>query len=208
LTGLGLKISGIVVSVAGGNLIILLLLAAAGSFILGMGMTAVPCYITLAILVAPALEKMGVPLIAAHLFCFYWGIASFISPPVAVAAYVASGIADCSSFKIALQAVRLGFCTFIIPFVFAFDPALIMIGSPAQIVLRGLVVLLAVAALAAGISGYFLKVTSMVERIFLIGGAIALIEPSWTGTVIGLVPLVIVILRQVKAKRTAKSEQV
>ncbi|NIS78713.1 MAG: TRAP transporter large permease subunit, partial [Anaerolineales bacterium] len=92
----------------GGNLILMLAMVGLASFILGMGLDSIPCYITVAILTAPALMKIGVSDIAAHLFVIYWGLASFFTPPVCLAVYVACGISGAGIWETGLKAVRLG----------------------------------------------------------------------------------------------------
>jgi TRAP transporter 4TM/12TM fusion protein len=116
LTGLGNTLSSQLTAITGGSLISLLIFAALGSFILGMGLPTVACYVLMAILVAPALVSMGVLPIAAHLFVFYWGMLSMITPPVALAAYVAAPIADANPTKVGLIAVRLGAVAFVVAF--------------------------------------------------------------------------------------------
>jgi len=199
LTGLGVKLSGAIVDFSGGSLMIALLLTAISSFILGMGLHALPCYMMLAVLVAPALVKMGVLPIAAHLFVFYFGTVSFITPPVALSAYIAASIAGANPIKTGIQAVRLGIATFIIPFMFVYNRALLMKGSLGEIVLTSVGSVIGVLLLASGVAGYLLKTENWWERLLLIGGAIMLLMPGWVTDITGIGLGAAVLLRQRRA---------
>jgi TRAP transporter 4TM/12TM fusion protein len=126
VTGVAHSFSRELVGFAGGNVVLLLLIGALTSFILGMGMTAAACYIFLAIVLAPALTASGLNPLAVHLFVMYWGLVSFITPPVALGAITAASIAQADSFKTGIQAMRLGAVIYFIPFFFVFNPALIL----------------------------------------------------------------------------------
>src|SRR3546814_10395736 len=104
------------------------------SFVFGMGMTVTACYIFLAIVLAPPLVKSGLDPLAVHLFIMYWGMISFITPPVALATFAASSIARTSPFKIGFQAVRLGAVIYIVQFFFVLKPALILKGPPLEVI--------------------------------------------------------------------------
>ena len=200
LSGLGQKLSMGLLSLSGGNLHILLILTALASFILGMGMTSIPVYIMLVILVAPALIQSGVLPIAAHLFVFYWGLASFITPPVCIDAFVAAAIAQSRPFQTAWQAMRFAIVVYIIPFMFVYGPALLLKGRPMEIVLAVITSGIGVAALAAGVSGYALTFTNWVERGLLIAGALLSISVGHTTDLIGIGLIAIVIINQIRRK--------
>ena len=176
-SGLGFRLSSILVDASGGSLFILLLLTAIASFILGMGMTSIPCYLVLVILVAPALAQLGVVPIAAHLFVFYFGLISFLTPPVAIAAYVACGISGGHPMRTGFIAMRLGVVKYIIPFLFVYNPALLFIGPAGIIVLTVIAATLGVFFLSIGIEGYFIQKATLIERILLIGGGFLLLIP-------------------------------
>jgi len=178
-SGLGFRLSSILVDASGGSLFILLLLTAIASFILGMGMTSIPCYLVLVILVAPALTQLGVVPIAAHLFVFYFGLISFLTPPVAIAAYVACAISGGHPMRTGFIAMRLGVVKYIIPFLFIYNPALLFIGSAGLIVLTVITGILGVTILSIGMEGYFIQRTTLIERILLIGGGFLLIMPVY-----------------------------
>jgi len=135
VSGLGLKFTTVIVSLAGGNLWIALILTMFASLILGMGLTTTAVYITLAALVIPALIKMGVVPMAAHLFAFYFGLVSAITPPVALASFAAAGIANSNPMQTGWTSMRLGIAKFVLPFVFVFAPGLVFVGSWDQIIL-------------------------------------------------------------------------
>src|SRR3546814_5754003 len=105
------------------------------SFILGMGMTVTACYIFLAVILAPALIKAGLDPMGVHLFLMYWGMISFITPPVAIGAFVAAGLAKSSPMRTGVEAMRLGVVIYIIPFFFVFNPALLLRGEVSEILI-------------------------------------------------------------------------
>jgi TRAP transporter 4TM/12TM fusion protein len=186
LSGLGQKLSMGLLSLSGGNLHILLLLTALASFILGMGMTSIPVYIMLVILVAPALIHSGVLPMAAHLFVFYWGLVSFITPPV---------------FQTGWQATRFAIVVYIIPFMFVYGPALLLKGAPGRIILAIITSAVGVAALGAGVSGYALINVKWIERVLLIAGALLSIFVGRTSDLIGLGLIAIAIVSQIRRKK-------
>ncbi|MBU1208496.1 MAG: TRAP transporter permease [Proteobacteria bacterium] len=197
LTGLGLKLSGILVDLSHGNLLALLVLTMIASIILGMGLPTTACYILLAVLAAPALIKIGIIPIAAHLFVFYFGIISAITPPVAGAAYAAAPIAGVGPMKIGFTACRLGIAAFILPYMWVYGSALLLIGEPLKVALGVVTSVIGIAACACAIQGYLLRPVSMLERILLLMAALFLIKPGWITDGIGLALLIPVIIHQV-----------
>lgn len=187
LTGLGLKFSNFLVALSGGHLPVLLVLTMIASLILGMGMATLPAYLILAVLVAPALSKMGVDILAAHLFIFYFGIISAITPPVAVASYTAAGIADCPPNKVGITACRLGLSAFLLPYMFVYGPALIMQGTGPEIALAAVTSVVGIASLAMGLEGIGLsKRLSWIQRGILIIAALFLVYPGVLTDIVGL----------------------
>lgn len=179
MTGLGVRLSGLLVEVSGGNLLFLLIMAAGASFIMGTGITVTACYIMLAILVAPALIELGVLPLAAHFFVLYWGLVSFITPPVAIAVFAASAIADSDPLRTGFTATRLGIITYIIPFMFVFAPELLMKGSTREVALTFLTGIIGCTALAGGLSGYaFIGRVTFLQRPLLIVAALLLLYPG------------------------------
>ena len=165
-SGLGFRLSMILLQIAGDNLLLLLILSAVVSYVLGMGMTSVPCYLILSILVAPALIEMGVAPLAAHFFMFYFGIMSFITPPVAIAVFVAAGIAEGDPFRTGLIAMRLAITSYIIPFLIVYDPSLFMQGPTSVVIMHILAYLIGFIAIACALEGYILKRTTNIENFF------------------------------------------
>jgi len=158
LTGVAQTLSSEIIGLAGGNIILLVGMGAIASFILGMGLTITACYLLLAVLLAPALVQSGLHPLAAHLFLMYCGMLSFITPPVAIAAYAAASLAGANSMKTGFQAVRLGVILFIIPFFFVFQPAFVLQGNLVEILKVLSTGFLGVIFIASGIEGYLMVV--------------------------------------------------
>jgi TRAP transporter 4TM/12TM fusion protein len=186
ITGLGLTFSSVLIDLAGGNLFFLLVLTMIASLILGMGLPATPCYIILAVLSAPAIVQMGISPMAAHLFVFYFGCISAITPPVAVAAYAGAAIAQANPMRTGYTAWRLGLAAFIVPFMFIYGPPMIMVGPVDEIILAAVTSLIGVAFLAASIQGFALTHLGGVERVALFAAAVLLIKPGWITDLIGI----------------------
>ena len=185
LTGLGMALSGMLIELAGGNLLLLLFLTMIASIILGFGLPTTACYIVLAVLVAPVLVKMGVDIVAAHLFVFYFGIISVVTPPVAMAAYVGAGIANAKPFKTAWYATKLGLNGFIIPYMFVYGKALVWKGTAFEIAFAVVSGVVGSAAMAAAIQGWFLSRLNFFKRIILCIGALSLIKTGLLTDVVG-----------------------
>lgn len=191
-TGLGITLSSYIVNMAGNSLMLLCLLAAVASLILGMGMPTVACYLLLAALVAPAMIKFGVLPIAAHMFVFYFGIISAITPPVAIAAFVGAGIAKCSPMKVGVTSCILALPVFFIPFVFVYQPAMLMVGSGIEIFQVCCTTLLGTFLCAIGTQGYIFAPLKMPVRIIAIVCAVSMLIPETVTDIIGLAGLVAV----------------
>ncbi len=171
LSGLGITLSQSLIQISHGSIFVLLLLTAIVSLILGMGMSAIPCYIFLAILVGPALVKMGLPIMAAHLFILYFGLLSVITPPVAMAAFAASAIAGVGPMKIGYTAMKLAAVAYVLPFYFIYRPALLMMGTPDEIILAFLFAIVGVVCIAIASEGFLLRRASVIERgLFCLAG--------------------------------------
>ena len=196
LTGLGMSISTILVDFSHGSLMLLLLLTMVASLILGMGMTTTACYIILAILVGPALAKIGVSPMAAHLFIFYFGIISCITPPVAVAAYAGAGLAGSDPMQTGYAAWRLGLSAFILPFMFVYGPSLLLKGSFSMIILTIITSTLGIYALSAAIQNYMLGNLGFIKRMVLFIGAFLLIFPGLKTDLMGFFLVLVICLFQ------------
>jgi TRAP transporter 4TM/12TM fusion protein len=190
LTGLGLSLSDALVTLSGGNVLVLLSLAAIGAIILGMGMPVTATYIMLVILIAPALIKLGIEPLAAHLFIMYFGVMSFLTPPVAIAAYVAASIARSEPLQTGFTGVRLGIIAYVVPFVFTLSPSLILLGSTGRILLTVTTALFGTFFLSVAFVGYLFDKMSVWKRIWFAVGAFGLIAPKLIGCYIGLLLIV------------------
>ncbi len=186
LTGLGLKFTGLMLDVAGGSLAPALVLTMVTGIILGMGLPTTAAYIVQAALLIPGLIKLGVPLIAAHLFVFYFAIISAITPPVAMAVYAAAGISGSNVWQTGIQAVRIGATGFIVPFMFVYGPSLLLIGSWWEVVSTILSASLGVILLSAGLTGWFMGETKRWQQLVLVVAAILLIKPGLTTDLVGV----------------------
>jgi TRAP transporter 4TM/12TM fusion protein len=185
-TGAAVKISDALIALSGGEVFVLLVLAAIFSLILGMGLPPMVCYIILAALVAPALVQMGILPIAAHMFIFYFGTLSFITPPICLAAYVAASIAGTSPMRTAGNAVRLGIVAVVAPFIFALHPAILLQGGSAvDIILPVLTAIVGTTFLASGVAGHFIREMKWLERVLLIASGLLLMIPGWATDIAG-----------------------
>ncbi len=187
LTGIGLRMSELIITLSGGNLLPALLLTALGSIVLGMGLPTTAAYVVLAALGAPALVQLGVPLLAAHMFIFYFGCISNVTPPVSLAAFAGAGIAGAPPMRTAFTAAMLAGAGFIVPFMFVYGPEILLIGTPMGIVHATITATVGVILLAAGAVGYSRRHLAVWERFLAVAGALVLVYPGWTSDVIGLV---------------------
>lgn len=177
LTGLGLMVSGLILDLGGNNLWLVLLLTAGASFILGMGLPTSAAYLLLAVLVAPALVQMGLPPIAAHMFIFYYGLVSAITPPVALSAYAAAAISGADSTETAIEAVRLGFVKLLVPFLFVSMPSLLMIGSVPVVIAAALLSTVGITGLSTAFAGWLGHRLSPLERAGFIVASLLVLVP-------------------------------
>jgi TRAP transporter 4TM/12TM fusion protein len=179
VSGLGFNLTMALVWIGGGNLLILLLLSAAVCTVLGMGMPTVGVYVLLAALVAPALIKVGIHPIAAHLYVMYFGMMSMITPPVAIAAYAAASLAQADPVRTGWEAVRFGWSAYIVPFLFVASPTLILIGDARAVVVAVATAVMGVWIASIGVVGYFMRPISLSMRIlFFACGVLSLIPAS------------------------------
>jgi len=197
MTGVISSLAADLLSMAGGNVLLLLVMCAATSLVLGLGLTTTACYIFLAILVGPALEKLGLNRMAVHMFIFYWGMLSSITPPVAIASFAAAGIAGAPAMKTAWESMWVGSIIYFIPFFFVVNPALVLqgdggIGMYAEALWLAVSALVGTLFICGGIQGYQafigdLRRAGAVEwplRVALIVGGMALATPGG-----GIMPL-------------------
>ncbi|MBW2207947.1 MAG: TRAP transporter permease [Deltaproteobacteria bacterium] len=204
ITGAGTKFTSELLTISGGNLMVLLILTGFAAFILGMGMTAVSVYILTVVLLAPALIKGGVEPIAAHMFLFYFGCLSFITPPVCVDAYIAAGISGGKPFATGFRAMRLGFAAYLVPWAFVFNPGVLMIGSPLAIAGAFLFVTLGAIIMGAGFEGQLLTGLRAWERLLLIPCSLCIFIPNPVTRIIGLGIAGLFLFSQIMARRRHK----
>jgi TRAP transporter 4TM/12TM fusion protein len=199
LTGAAINFTAVVVGLAQEMLLLALILTMMAGIVLGMGMPTTPAYIVMVSLLVPALIKLGAPVPAAHMFAFYFAILSAITPPVALAVYAAAGLAKANLWESGWAAVRVGAAGFIVPFMFIYEPALLMINGWAEwhVSLQALVTAtIGCICLAAGMFGFLLRETRAWERVFLLAAALLLIKPGLITDLIGLALLVSVLVNQ------------
>ncbi|MCP4624372.1 MAG: TRAP transporter permease [bacterium] len=177
-SGLGLKFSNLLITLAHDSLFPTLFLVMLVSIILGTGVTTTAAYIVASLLGATALEQFGVSPIAAHLFILYFAVISFITPPVAIGAYAAAGIAGSNPFRTGFEATRIGLAGFIVPFMFVYGPSLLLIGSFLEIITTSVTAVIGILALAASLEGYLLRRCPVWERIALFAIALLLMKPG------------------------------
>jgi TRAP transporter 4TM/12TM fusion protein len=188
-TGLALRFTSFLVDIAGGNLIPALLITMVAGIILGMGMPTTPAYIMQAALLVPAIVKLGVTPMAAHMFAFYFSCLSAVTPPIALAVYAAASIGGAGLWKSGIQAVKFAAAGFIVPFFFIYNPSLLFDGPWTDILRAVATGSIGVVALAAALEGYFLRLANGFERLLFLTAAFLLIDPGLTTDVIGLAVL-------------------
>lgn len=205
LTGLGLKFADFIVALSGGHLYPALFLTMMASIIMGMGMPTTALYIILATMVAPALVQMNVPIVAAHLFIFYFGCMAAVTPPVALSSYLAAAIAKADSVKTAVHGLKLALAAFILPFIFAVQPALLLIDTTfTQAALALFTAVLGIIALASCLENYFFGKLVFYERALLAIAALVLLYPGWISDVIGSSILCLVYISVKVARKNKK----
>ena len=191
-TGLGMKFAMIIINYSGGNLLLALFFTMLIAIILGMGMPTTAAYAISASVLAPALIQLKVPAIAAHLFIFYFACLSALTPPVALAAFAAAAIANAKTWNVGWLGMKFALAGFLIPYMFVYGPAMVLVGSSTEITLAIVTGLLGTLALGAAVQGWLLKKAGWIERLILLIGALCLIKPGWVTDVIGLGLLIIV----------------
>ncbi|MFM7800228.1 MAG: TRAP transporter permease, partial [Planctomycetota bacterium] len=183
LTGLGLKFTSLILCYSGGSLFVLLLLTAVAAILLGTGLPTTATYLIVAILVAPALAKMGVPLLAAHLFVFYFGVISDLTPPTAVSCYVAAGIAGDSGMRVSFAATRIALPALVVPFMFVYSPELLLQGSILDVLMVMVPTLLGLLAVSVALIGWLSGPLGPWQRAAALAAGVLLIFPGWESNV-------------------------
>jgi TRAP transporter 4TM/12TM fusion protein len=186
ITGLGIVFTQFVVALSQNSLILALILTALAGIVLGMGMPTTPSYIVMVSLLVPAIIKLGAVTPAAHMFAFYFAILSAITPPVALAVFAAAALARTNMWKAGWESMRVAAPAYIVPFMFVYEPSLLMIGDWVTIVTSTLSATIGVMCLAAGLMGYLSRPCALWERALLITAALLLIKPGYVSDAIGI----------------------
>jgi len=208
LTGIGLKMAGGLVDLAGGNLLLSLVFTMFASIILGMGVPTTATYVITSTIAAPALVLQGVPDLAAHMFVFYFGIVADITPPVALAAYAGASIARANPFRTAVESTKLAIGAFIIPYVFCYNPSMLLINTtPLQLTQNLITASCGMFGVGAAMIGYCFTNMHPLERLLFVGGGLMLIDPGTFSDITGLGLLAAGILIQWRRKKAAELPQ-
>jgi len=204
MTGIGVVFGDMMLRQTGGNLFLTLLFSAVTCIILGMGLPTSASYVIGASILAPSLVLLGVPMLTAHMFVFYFACLSSITPPVALAAFAGAGIAGAPPMKTGWEAVKIGFAGFIVPFIFVYNPVLLMQGSVFEILYAFATAIIGIFAMSSGAQGYMMSNLNPFERALLITGGLAMVIPGvWTdlfGIAVVVAVALIKKLRMQKAK--------
>ncbi len=206
LTGLGLKFSLIILALAGGNLFLTVLYTALALWILGLAVPVTASYIIAAVITAPAMIKLGVPEYAAHMFIFYYAVLSEVSPPTALSPFAAAAITGGNPYKTTMMAWKYTLPAFLVPFMFTISQggtALLLKGAWTAIVWTTLTAMVGLVALAAGMTGWLLRKTTIVERTLLIAAGLVLVYPGWLQDILGFGLFAVAALFQWLSKHSA-----
>lgn len=207
LTSLGSTLINVIVPIAKNNLFLALFLTMIACIVLGMGVPTTANYLIMATITAPILEQMGLPLLASHMFVFYFGIVADITPPVALAAYAGSAIANSNPLKTGINATRLAITAFIIPYIFAFNPKMLFIDATVfEVVLIVVTSVMGIVALSSALEGYMFRKLKAVEIICLVIGGMLMIYPGHVTDAIGFVITAAIIVMQVIERRIASKK--
>ena len=208
MTSLGSTLISVIVPIAEKNMFLALFMTMIACIILGMGVPTTANYLIMATITAPILTEMGLPLLAAHMFVFYFGIVADITPPVALAAYAGSAIAHSNPLKTGVMATRLAITAFIIPYIFAFNPKMLFIeATTIEVVLIIVTSLVGIFALSAALEGYMFRKLKFFEIIPLIVGGLLMIYPGHITDAIGFVIVAGITAFQFILSRKKKSKQ-
>ncbi|NLS10651.1 TRAP transporter permease [Nesterenkonia sp. MY13] len=204
-TGLGGQLGRRLVDVAGGSFLLVLVMVMIACIILGMGLPTTANYVVTATVAAPILyENFDVPLIAAHLFVFFFGILADITPPVCLAAYAGAGIANANPMRAGATALKIAFAGFLIPYAFILEPALLLQGTAGELLLALSTVILGLVAVAAGFAGYLIARGQIPDRIALVAGGALLIYPDLMVSGIGLAIVAAGVARQAMLRASGR----
>jgi TRAP transporter 4TM/12TM fusion protein len=201
LTGVGIKFSETILSIAGTSVIFSLIFSSVLIMVLGMGVPTTAAYLIGVSVVGTGLISLGLDPLGTHLFIFYFACISLITPPVCIAVYIAATIAETKWLKAALIATRLGVAAYIVPFMFVFSPALLLNGSFSEILSVSVSAIIGVIFLAAGMMGFLIKRATVLERVILCIAAICLIKPGLVTDTLGIGLCCAVVVKQLLERR-------
>jgi TRAP transporter 4TM/12TM fusion protein len=199
LTGLGLKFSQIILTLAGHNLFLTIVYTAVAVWILGLAVPVTASYIIAAVITAPAMIKLGVPDYAAHMFIFYYAVLSEVSPPTALSPFAAAAITGGSPYTTTMMAWKYTLPTFLVPFMFTLSAegsALLLKGSWPSIVWTMVTAMVGLAALGAGLTGWLRRKTTLLEQVLLVAAGLVLVYPGWIQDVVGFALFAVVVALQ------------
>ena len=203
-TGVGLRLASGLIDLAGGMLLPAMFFTMITAIVLGMGVPTTANYVITSTIAAPALEQMGVPVLAAHMFVFYFGIIADVTPPVALAAYAGAGISGGNALKTGVHASKLAIAAFIIPYVFVLSPVLLMVdATPLALVSVTLTALLGMIAISSALCGFLADHCRPYERILLIIAGLLMIKPGGITDLVGLVLFVVILVMQYRRAKEA-----
>ena len=201
-TGVGLKLAAALLELAGGQLLPAMFFTMITSLILGMGVPTTANYVITSTIAAPALTQMGIPVLAAHMFAFYFGIVADVTPPVALAAFAGAGIAGANPMRTGVAAAKLAIAAFVVPYIFVLSPVLLMInGTPATIAMAACTAIVGMIGLGVAMIGYFVAPASWWERILFFAAGIMMLDPGTVTDIIGIVLLALLIAFQYAKRR-------
>ena len=207
LTGFASIMTSAIASIGAGSLFLTLFFTMIASMILGMGLPSIPAYIITATMAAPALAEFGIPILIAHMFVFYFCIFANVTPPVALAAFAGAGISGGDPMRTGFQALKLSVAGFLIPFIFVYEPAMLLVdveglatnareyplASAIDVIMVVVSTLVGLVAIAAALEGWFMKRINWVMRILLIGSAVLLIVPETWSDIAGVVTAIVLL---------------
>lgn len=201
LTGIGVVFGDMMIKAAGGNLFLSLVFTGMACVILGMGLPTTSAYVIAASILAPSLVHLGLPMLTAHLFVFYFACLSAITPPVALAAYAGAGLAKCSPMTTAVEACKLGFAGFIAPFAFCYSEGLLLRGSLPEILSVCVTAFIGTVVISMGFQGWLLWRLNVLERLLFIAGGVLMFIPGTPTDLAGIVMIALLFLINVKKWR-------
>jgi TRAP transporter 4TM/12TM fusion protein len=205
MTGMGLRFSDVIITLAGGNMIIMLVFTMIACLILGLPLPPVTCYLILAVLAAPALVKSGVTPMAAHLFVFFFGALGNISPPVAPTSFAAAGLAETDPVKTTNLAFLYSMPSFLVPYLYVYANELLLMGSPGMIILRVVSSFVGLGCMAVTFHGYVLRDLNWIERTLFFIGGLALVYPHILSGLFGYLLVALLISRQLLTLKAQKT---